>query len=168
MHIHRIRRAPRHNPATGLVGHFPEAKFDLSASEVAILDDAQATEVKTDFCTFDTIMPEYATYVFQAHGDFPDVDKEDRIYRANGGGLQPPLMATRMDGCAEFGSLLGRQCVKSALVYGFHVARNVRRSNRRCNNRACGSIYWRNYRYVRRQKLSAQEGGPESFSSTPT
>ena len=104
-------------------------------------------------------MRKYATYVFQEQGDFHEMDKEDRNYREHGGGLRPPIMATRMEVCAECGSSLGRPCVKSALVYGFHVSRDVRQSNRRCNNRACASIYWRNYRYIRRRKVFSQEAG---------
>ena len=43
---------------------FFAARFNLSADEVEILDDAQVTEVKVDISTFDTIMRKYVTYIY--------------------------------------------------------------------------------------------------------
>ena len=141
------------------VGHFFGGKFGLSANEVAILGGAQVSEIRTDIWKPDAIMRKYATYVFQAQDSCPDMDKSDWNYIVNGGGRQLPLLGTTREGCAECGDHLGRPRIKSALVYGFHVARNVRHSSRRCNNRDCGSVYWHNYRYVQGRKLYCEEIG---------
>ena len=66
------------------IGRLFGAKFDLSAREAAITGDAQVSEIKTDFCTFDAIMRNYATYVSQAQGNFPDMDISDWNYSVNG------------------------------------------------------------------------------------
>ena len=74
----------------------------MDANEVTISDDAQVTEVATDISTFDTIRRNYATYVFQAQGDSPEMDKGDRNYYANGGRFQPPLISKGREECADF------------------------------------------------------------------
>ena len=102
--------------------------------------------MKTDFSTFDTITRKYATYVFQARGDFPEMDKADWGYPANGGGLHPPLMATGGEECGDFGPPLGRAYGKRAIVYGSRESRTVRHGFRKCRNIARNTRHWYNYR----------------------
>ena len=144
--------------AFAAVGHFFAARFNLSADEVEILDDAQVTEVKVNISTFDTIMRKYVTYIYQAQGDFPDMEPDEWSYFANGGCTQGPIMATKRVDCADCGSALGRLRSKAALVYGFHAASTVRHGFRKCNNRERNARYWHNYRYIGGNKIYSHEG----------
>ena len=148
---------------------FCASKFDLSAREVAILDDSQVKEATADFSTFDTIMRKYATYVPQARGDIPEMDREDRNNLADGGGLQPPLMATGGEECADFGSPLVRAYGKRADAYGFRESCDVRHGRTKCSKRGRNARHWYSYRCNGKRELSSMMTEEAmSYFATPT
>ena len=68
-------------------------------------------------------------------------------------------MATGREDCADFGCALGNLRIKSPLVYGFREACTVRHGFRKCNNRERDARYWRNYRYIGKNKIYFHDDG---------